>query len=40
MTNTLLPEMSREILSRMAKGEQIKKVKVLLDGAGFKFEIK
>lgn len=40
MTNTLLPEMSREILSRMAKGEQIGKVKVLLDGAGFRFEVK
>jgi len=39
MTNTLLPEMSKEILTRMAKGEEIKKVKVALDGAGFNFEI-
>jgi type VI secretion system protein VasG len=40
MTNTLLPEMSREILTRMAKGEQIKKVKVSVDGSGFRFDIK
>jgi type VI secretion system protein VasG len=39
MTNTLLPEMSKEILSRMANGEDIKKVKVALDGEGFGFEI-
>ena len=39
LTNTLLPEMSREILTRMAKGEQIKEVKVAIDGEGFKFDI-
>jgi type VI secretion system protein VasG len=39
LTNTLLPEMSREMLTRMAKGEQIDKIKVELDGEGFKFEI-
>lgn len=39
MTNTLLPEMSRELLSRMAAGEQIKTVKAALDPAGFQFEI-
>jgi type VI secretion system protein VasG len=39
LTNTLLPEMSKELLSRMAAGEQIKKVKVLLDGDGFKFKV-
>ncbi len=39
LTNTLLPEMSREMLTRMAKGEQIDKIKVELDGEGFKFLI-
>jgi type VI secretion system protein VasG len=39
LTNTLLPEMSKEILTRMARGEEIRKVKVDLDGAGFRFTI-
>ncbi|BBO81510.1 ClpV1 family T6SS ATPase [Desulfosarcina ovata subsp. sediminis] len=39
MTNTLLPEMSRELLSRQASGEQIKQVKVSMDGDGFAYEI-
>jgi type VI secretion system protein VasG len=39
LTNTLLPEMSKEILTRMAKGEEIKKVKVAIVGAGFAFEV-
>ncbi len=39
LTNTLLPEMSREILTRMANNEQIKQVKVAIDGEGFKFDI-
>jgi type VI secretion system protein VasG len=39
LTNTLLPEMSKELLARMAAGEQIKEVKVGLDGEGFKFDI-
>ncbi len=39
LTNTLLPEMSREILTRMAKGEQIKAVTVTVDGEGFKYDI-
>ncbi len=39
LTNTLLPEMSREILTRMAKGEQIKTVTVTVDGEGFKYDI-
>jgi type VI secretion system protein VasG len=39
LTNTLLPEMSKELLSRMATGEQIKEVKVGLDGEGFVFEV-
>ncbi|MBE9530326.1 MAG: hypothetical protein IMF00_03565, partial [Proteobacteria bacterium] len=39
LTNTLLPEMSKELLSRMATGEQIKEVKVSLSGEGFVFEV-
>ena len=39
LSNTLLPEMSNEILSRMAAGEQIKEVKVRLEGDGFAFEV-
>ena len=39
LTNTLMPDMSRELLSRMATGEQIKEVKVSLDGEGFIYEI-
>ena len=40
LTNTLLPEMSKELLSRMAKGDQFKEVKATLSGQGFKFIIK
>jgi type VI secretion system protein VasG len=40
LTNTLLPEMSREILTRMAKGEQIEAVTVTVDGEGFNYDIK
>jgi type VI secretion system protein VasG len=39
LTNTLMPDISRELLSRMATGEQIKEVKVSIDGEGFGFEI-
>ncbi|MDY6842659.1 MAG: type VI secretion system ATPase TssH [Thermodesulfobacteriota bacterium] len=39
LTNTLLPEMSKELLARMANGEQIKEVKVSLDGSGFSFTV-
>ncbi len=39
LSNTLLPEMSREMLTKMAKGEQISAVKVSLDGEGFVYEI-
>ncbi len=39
LTNTLLPEMSKELLSRMAIGEQLNEIKVHLDGDGFGFEI-
>lgn len=38
LTNTLLPEMSREMLSMMAKGESIQRIEVDLDGEGFKFK--
>ena len=40
LTNTLLPEMSKELLSRMATGEQIKEVKVSMDGEGFVFDVR
>jgi type VI secretion system protein VasG len=39
LTNTLLPEMSKELLSRMAGGEQIREVKVGLDEEGFSYQI-
>jgi len=39
LTNTLLPEMSKELLSRMATGEQIKEVKVSLGGEVFVFDV-
>ena len=39
LTNTLLPQMSKEILSRMTTGEQFKEIKVTLSGEGFGFEI-
>jgi len=40
LSNTLLPEMSNELLSRMARGEQIKEVRVSLSGGGFAFDIR
>jgi type VI secretion system protein VasG len=39
LTNTLLPEMSRELLSRMAEGEQIKEVSVSVSGGGFSYQV-
>jgi type VI secretion system protein VasG len=40
LTNTLLPEMSKELLSRMVNEEQVKEVRVTLDGEGqFMFAI-
>ncbi len=39
LTNTLLPEMSKEILTRMARGQEIRKVKVAIEKAGFGFAI-
>ena len=40
LTNTLLPEMSKELLSRMASGEKLSEVKVGLGAEGFVFDIK
>jgi type VI secretion system protein VasG len=40
LTNTLLPEMSRELLVRMAKGEKFKEVKASLGKEEFVFVIK
>jgi type VI secretion system protein VasG len=39
LTKSLLPEMSREILSRMASGEQIRYLKVGMGGQGFRFDL-
>jgi type VI secretion system protein VasG len=39
MTNTLLPEMSKELLSRMAGGEQINQIKARIQGERLKFEV-
>jgi type VI secretion system protein VasG len=39
LTNRLLPELSKELLSRMARAEKFKTVKVSLSGEGFGFEI-
>jgi len=39
LTNTLLPEMSQEILSRMAAGEQVRAIRVGLSGERFGFEV-
>jgi type VI secretion system protein VasG len=40
MSHTLLPEMSRELLSRMAEGVEIEEVKVTVGDAGFVYEVK
>ncbi len=39
LTNTLMPEMSKELLGRMAVGEQINEIKVGLEGDGFTFVV-
>ncbi len=39
LSDTLMPEMSRELLSRMAVGENLEKVKVSVDGDGFVFTV-
>lgn len=39
LSNTLLPEMSRELLSRMARGEQLKEVRVSMAETGFVFDV-
>jgi type VI secretion system protein VasG len=40
LTNTLLPDMSKELLSRMARGEQIQEVDVSLGTEGFVFGVR
>jgi type VI secretion system protein VasG len=39
LTGTLLPEVSREILVRMAEGQPISRVAVSVDGSGFRYDI-
>ena len=39
LSGALLPDMSRELLSRMAAGEKIKEIRATLSGEGFGFEI-
>jgi len=39
LSHTLLPEMSRELLSRMAVSEQISEVKVSVDEGGFVYQV-
>ena len=39
LSGTLLPDMSKELLSRMAAGEKIKEIRATLSGEGFAFEI-
>lgn len=39
LTNTLLPELSKDLLSRMAAGEQIKEVSVSVGGGGFLYQV-
>jgi type VI secretion system protein VasG len=40
LTNTLLPAISRELLSKMARGEQIKELSVSVKDGGFSFEVR
>ncbi|WP_303721771.1 type VI secretion system ATPase TssH [Malonomonas rubra] len=40
LSNTLLPDLSRELLARMADGAQIKEAIVSLRGEGFGFEVR
>jgi type VI secretion system protein VasG len=39
LTRTLLPEISREFLARMASGEPISRVRVGVEGGAFKYDI-
>jgi len=39
LSNTLLPEMSTELLSRMARGEQIREVRVTVGTEGFEYTV-
>ncbi len=40
LSHTLLPEMSREILGRMAKGEHVEEIRVNVDEDGFVYDLK
>lgn len=40
LSGSLLPQMSKEILARMAAGEKIEEVRVTLQGEGFGFEVR
>ncbi len=40
LTNTLLPEMSRELLSRTASGESLNEIKVSIGEPGFVYEVR
>jgi type VI secretion system protein VasG len=39
LSGTLLPEMSKELLARMAAGEKFKEIRVKMTGEGFAFEV-
>jgi type VI secretion system protein VasG len=39
LTRTLLPEISREFLARMASGEPISQVRIGVEGGAFKYDI-
>ena len=39
LTNTLMPQMSREILARMTTGEQFKEIRVTVGADGFGFAV-
>ena len=39
LTGTLLPEISRELLARMAEGNRLSRVHVTVEGSGFKYEL-
>ena len=38
LTNTMLPDLSREFLTRMMEGRAITDVRVTADGQGFRYE--
>jgi len=40
LSGTLLPQMSKELLSRMAAGDKFKEIRVKTSGEGFAFEVR